>query len=61
MALVAHFNLKLNQMDVKTAFLNSNLLEIVSMKQSDGFQERCKEHLMCKLKKSICGLKQVSR
>ena len=51
MALVAHFDLELHQMDVKIAFLNGDLLEIVYMKQLDGFQEKGKEHLVCKLKK----------
>ena len=32
MALVAHFDLELHQMDVKTAFLNGNLFEDVYMK-----------------------------
>ena len=31
MALVAHFNLELHQMDVKTAFLNGNLDEDIYM------------------------------
>ena len=33
MALVAHFDLELHQMDVKTAFLNGDLKENVYMKQ----------------------------
>ena len=61
MALVAHFDLELHQMDVKTAFLNGDLSESVYMRQPDGFQEKGKEHLVCKLKKSIYGLKQASR
>ncbi|KAI5351223.1 hypothetical protein L3X38_004114 [Prunus dulcis] len=36
MALVAHFDLHLHQMDVKTTFLNGNLLEEIYMKQLDG-------------------------
>ncbi len=61
MALVAHFNLELHQMDVKTAFLNGNLDEEVYMDQLEGFLIKGKEHMVCKLKKSIYGLKQASR
>jgi hypothetical protein len=61
MALVAHFDLELHQMDVKTAFLNGDLVEDVYMIQPDGFAEKGKEHLVCRLKKSIYGLKQASR
>ncbi|RWR73399.1 Gag-protease-integrase-RT-RNaseH polyprotein [Cinnamomum micranthum f. kanehirae] len=61
MALVAHFNLKLHQMDVKTAFLNGNLEEEVYMEQPEGFIKQSEKKLVCKLKKSIYGLKQASR
>ena len=61
MALVAHFNLELHQMDVKTAFLNGSLSEDVYMVQPDGFVETGKENMVCKLKRSIYGLKQASR
>jgi len=37
MALVAHYDLELHQMDVKTAFLNGDLHEDVYMAQSEGF------------------------
>ena len=61
MALVAHFDLELHQMDVKTAFLNGDLNEDVYMTQPEGFVVEGKEHLACRLKKSIYGLKQASR
>ena len=63
MALVAHFDLELHQMDVKTAFLNrelnEELNEEVYMVQPEEF---CKDgkNLVCRLKKSIYGLKQAS-
>ena len=61
MALVAHFDLELHQMDVKTTFLNGDLFEEVYMVQPDGFAKKGKEHLVCRLKKSIYGLRQASR
>ena len=60
-ALAAHSELKLHQMDVTTAFLNGTLKEEVYMKQPEGFAEKGKEHLVCRLRKSIYGLKQSSR
>jgi vacuolar-type H+-ATPase catalytic subunit A/Vma1 len=61
MALVAHYDLELHQIDVKTAFLNGALQENVYMAQPKGFAIEGKEHMRCKLKKSIYGLKQASR
>lgn len=61
MALVAHFDLELHQMDVKTAFLNGDLNEEVCMQHPQGFVGKGSEHLACKLKKSIYGWKQTSR
>ena len=48
-------------MDVKTAFLNESLEDDVYMDQLESFSIKGKEHLACKLKKSIHGLKQASR
>ncbi|KAL0559465.1 hypothetical protein IC582_004076 [Cucumis melo] len=61
MTLVAHYDLELHQMDVKTAFLNGNLDEKVFMDQPEGFMVEGKEHMVCKLKRSIYGLKQAFR
>lgn len=61
MALIAHYDLELHQMDVKTTFLNGDLYEEVYMQQPEGLIENGKEHLVYKLKKSIYGLKQASR
>ena len=61
MALVAHFNIELHQMNVKTIFLNGNLEEEVYMDQLEGFLIEGKGHMVCKHKKSIYGLKQVLR
>jgi hypothetical protein len=61
MALVAHYDLELHQMKVKTAFLNGSLEEEVYTGQPKGFSIEGKEHLACKLKKSTYGLKQAFR
>lgn len=49
MALVAHYDLELHQMHVKTAFLNGNLEDEVYMDQLEGFSLKEKEHMVCKL------------
>jgi len=59
MALVAHLDLELHHMDVKTTFLNSHLEEEVYIKQPKGFSSSDSEHLVCKHNKSIYGLKQA--
>ena len=48
-------------MDVKTAFLNGELEEEIYMKQSEGFSVLRKEKKVCKLVKSLYGLKQVPK
>ena len=55
MAILAHFDLELHQMDVQTTFLNGDLDEDVYMEHPTGFTEVGKEHLVCKLNKSIYG------
>src|SRR3954467_13345763 len=48
-------------MDVKTAFLNGNLKEDVYMIQPEGLVDPENASKVCKLQKSIYGLKQASR
>jgi hypothetical protein len=45
MSLVAHYDLELHQMNVKTAFLNGDLLQNVYMAQPKGFAMKGKEHM----------------
>ncbi len=54
-------DLEIHQMDVKTAFLNGELEEDIYMDQPQGFVQEGKEQLVCKLKKSLYGLKQSPR
>ena len=61
MAIVAHFNLELHQMDVRTTLLNRDLVGDVYMSKLTSFEEVGKENMVCKLQKFIYGLKQASR
>ncbi len=48
-------------MDVTTAFLNGELHEEVYMAQPEGYAVKGKTDLVCRLKKSLYGLKQSPR
>jgi hypothetical protein len=61
LAIRAAMDLEIHQMDVKTAFLNGELEEDIYMDQPQGFVQDGKEHLVCKLKKSLYMLKQSPR
>ena len=54
-------DLKLYHMDVKAAFLNGELDEEIYMIQPMGFDIKGQERRVCKLKRSIYGLKRSSR
>ena len=60
-ALAAKYNLQLHQVDITTAFLNGELEEDIFMKQPERYEIKGKEHMVCKLKRSIYGLKQSPR
>ena len=61
MELVAHYDLELYQVEVKTAFLNGNIDETTYMVKPENFESNYSEQLVCKLKRSIYGLKQTSQ
>ena len=50
-----------HQTDVVTAFLNGTLEEEIYMQQPEGYIQPGSDHLVCKLKKSLYGLKQSPR
>jgi len=59
MTLIVHYDLELHQIDVKNVIFNGDLEENVYMDQTMGFSVDGKEHMVCKLKKSIYGLMQA--
>jgi len=60
-AVAAMEDLELDSMDISSAFLNGDLEEEIYMSQPEGFAVLGKEHLVCRLKKSLYGLKQSPR
>ena len=61
LGMVATKNLHLEQLDMKTAFLYGDLEEDLYMIQPEGFIVQGQENLVCKLRKSLYGLKHASR
>jgi hypothetical protein len=61
LSLAASHGLLVHQMDVKTTFLNGELDEEIYMEQPAGFVANSQEGSMCKLLKSLYGLKQAHK
>ena len=60
-AVATIYDLKIHQMDVKTAFWIGDLDEEIYMDQPEGFVESSQESKVCKLTKSLYGLKQAPK
>ena len=60
LAIAAHYNYEIWKMDVKMAFFNGNLYEDVYMTQPEDFTSKDGSKV-CKIQKSIYGLKQASK
>jgi transposase InsO family protein len=61
LSMAAYYDFEIHQMDVKTAFLNGDLDHVIYMTQPEGFAVAGQEQLVCKLGKSLYGLKQAGR
>ena len=61
LAYAAQKNMVVYQMDVKTAFLNSQLREVVYVSQPEGFIDPDHPNHVYRLKRALYGLKQDPR
>ena len=61
LAIATYYDYEIWKMDVKITFLNGKLLEDVYMTQPEGFVNPENVGKVCKLQRSIYGLKQTSR
>ena len=61
LAVSNQLNLEVHQMDVVSAFLNGELQEEIYMKQPEGFIDDKHPEKVCRLNKSLYGLKQSAR
>ena len=61
LAIAVQLNLEVHQMDIRTAFLNGDLEHEIYMEQPEGYEDEEHPDFVCKLRKSLYGLKQSAR
>lgn len=61
LSLAAVNDMEIVQLDVRTAFLNGTLNKDIYMNQPEGYIDEKQPQAVCKLLKSLYGLKQASR
>ena len=61
LSLATTYDFEVEKMDLKTTFLHGDLKEEIYMSQPENFVEKGKGNLVCKLKRSLYGLKQSPR
>lgn len=61
LSMAVNMNLKIDHLDVQTAFLNGDLQEEIFMQQPEGFICPGNENKVYRLRKAVYGLKQASR
>jgi hypothetical protein len=61
LALAAAKDWQVHHLDVKSAFLNGDLAEVVYVKQAPGFVVKGAEHKVLRLRKALYGLRQAPR
>ena len=61
LAIGNQLDLEIHQMDVNSAYLNGDLAEDIYMQQPQGFEDPHHPNKVCKLRKSLYGLKQSAR
>ena len=57
LGMAAAWDLEFDQLDVKLAFLHGDME--LNMEKAEGFIKQGQEHLYCRLKRSLYGLKQA--
>ncbi|UYV70659.1 hypothetical protein LAZ67_8000192, partial [Cordylochernes scorpioides] len=60
-AIASQQNMKIEQYDVKTAYINAELKDDVYLEQPEGFVQAGQENKVCKLNRSLYGLPQSGR
>ena len=61
LSLVTVEDLHLEQLDVKTTFLQGDLEEDIYMQKPEGYEVKGKDNLVCRLKKSLYGVTNIKQ